>query len=163
MSVRLHMNVYVNITRNFICSSPHVLVVHYHIPVTKMFGSKFLECALLKYLRNWGIWSGVPPPPHPMKIWSGLGTLDLSWSGVHLPPPWKWKSSQGTWHLGFELVWSPPSPMKIWSGLGTLDLSSSGVPFCLWFTWFFITSYIKGIEELCHHNWRGRHTIAKPI
>ena len=84
-------------------------------------------------------WSGVPCPPPPneksgstpsqlkIKFWSGLGTWDLSWSGVH-PPQMKIWSALRTWdlswfgvpcppnenwHLGFALVRStPPPPTK---------------------------------------------------
>ena len=77
-------------------------------------------------------WSALPlTPPPPMKIWTDLGTLDLSWSG--LPPLW-WKFGQilalwilvgldyphpnknlaRCWHFGFKLVWitSPPEIMR---------------------------------------------------
>ena len=85
-----------------------------------------------------GLWICVGleylPSPRKIKIWSGLDTLDLSWSWVHPPPPLKWKFGQGlalwiwvgleytplpkwnlvrTWQFGFELVWSTPSPLDL--------------------------------------------------
>ena len=83
----------------------------------------------LKYLND-VVWSTCPHPPK-MKIWSGLGTWDLSWSGVlPLPLPlqkWKFGQIEGLWiWVGLD-----PLQMEIWTDWGTLDLSWSRVP-CSW-------------------------------
>ena len=61
----------------------------------------------LKYSRN-VVWSTPSPSPTPNKILSGLGTWDLSWSGV-TPLPGN-ENLVRTLHFGFELVWSNPPP-----------------------------------------------------
>ena len=96
-------------------------LMHYHIPVTRMFVSKFLECPTQVFEE-----CGLVYPPPPMTIWSGLGTWDLSRSGVIPPPPpsespypfhplpLENENLVRTRHLGFELVWSTPiSPSRL--------------------------------------------------
>ena len=79
--------------------------IHYRIQVTKIFGSKILECPHSS-ISGMLVWSTPPPPP--MKIWSGLGTWDLSWYGV---PPCKNENLTRLRDFGFEFVSSkPPSP-----------------------------------------------------
>ena len=56
--------------------------MQYHIPVARSFGSKFLECPLLKYFRNVGLEYPLPPKKN-----ENLGR---------------------SWHFGFELVFSIP-------------------------------------------------------
>ena len=91
-------------TKSLLLFSKHVVcerlsAMHYHIPATRMFGSKFLECP---HSSIWEMWSGVPPTLQPlkMKIWSGAGTWDLNWSGVNPPPPYE--HLVRTWHLGLR-------------------------------------------------------------
>ena len=102
---------YMLVSTHLVCE--RLSAIHYHIPVTRIFGSKFLECPHSSIL-GMLVWStpvlpNAPNPPPIMKIWPGLDTLDLSWFGV--PPPLP-----------------PPLKMKIWPDLGTLYLSWSGVP-----------------------------------
>ena len=75
--------------------------MHYHIPVTRIFGLKFLECPHSS-ISGVLVWS-TPPLPQ-MKIWA---RLELVWNN-HTPPC------------------TPPPPMKIWARLVTLDLSWFG-------------------------------------
>ena len=72
--------------------------MHYHIPVTRIFSSKFLACP---HSSISGMWSGVRPP---IKIWSALSTLDLSLSGVPPPPTYQNENLVRTCHFRFELV-----------------------------------------------------------
>ena len=49
-------------------------------------------------MRNVGLEYHRPPPLSlEMEIWAGLGTLDLSWSGV--PPPPRTYVGAGVWRL----------------------------------------------------------------
>ena len=54
------------------------------------------------------VWGTLPHPK--MKIWSGLDTFDLSWSGVSLPPPLRtycgswWVETNRCIPLGYHLV-----------------------------------------------------------
>ena len=52
----------------------------------------------LKYFRNVGLDHHPLRSPH-MKISAGLGTLDLSWSGVPPPPPENENLGGGVWRL----------------------------------------------------------------
>ena len=62
-------------------------LMHYHIPVTRMFVSKFLEC--------------------PTQVFEECG----------LEYPLPHDNLVRTWHLGFEPIWSNPSTSPIWVSL----------------------------------------------
>ena len=80
--------------------------IPYHIPGTRIFGSKFLE--YLRYSSMWGMWCLEYPSFTKMKNWSELGILDFSWSGEPPPSP----DLCGTWcvetnhciPLGYRLI-----------------------------------------------------------
>ena len=75
-----------------------------HIPVARIFGSKFLECPHSSF-SGMLVWS-TPPPK--MNIWADLGTLDLSSTPLYTHTNLNLGRS---WHFGFELVWSTPFPL----------------------------------------------------
>ena len=108
--------------------------MHYHIPVTRIFGWEFLEFPHssisgmlvwstptpnenLAWLRDFGfelVWSTTPPPsPPPMKIWPDCETLDFSWSVVPPPPNVNLARLRD---FGFQLVWitTPPHHPHTW-------------------------------------------------
>ena len=91
--------------------------MHYHIPVTRILGSKFLEC--VHPFEQCGL--EYPPPRN--KIWSGLGTWIWSWSGVPPTPPPENENLVRTWHFAFELVWSTTTPQpRTYVGAGVWRL-----------------------------------------
>ena len=59
--------------------------MHYHIPVTRIFLNfgKNSWSAPTQVFKECGLESSPLPPPR-IEIWSGLGSLDFSWTGV--PP-----------------------------------------------------------------------------
>ena len=95
--------------------------MHYHIPVTRIFGSKVLECP---HSSIWGMWCLEYPPPHWKDIVRDIGTLGLTWSRVPpSPPQWKLGQIEGLWiSVGPE---DTPPEMETWPDWGALDLTWS--------------------------------------
>ena len=109
--------------------------MHYHIPVSRIFGPKFLECPSSSIS---GILSGVPPSPPKMKIWSGLGTWNLSWSAVSRPSPPKMEILSGLFTL--DLSWSRVPPSKGLCGSWCVEANCS-IPHCCIHRLVFICLY----------------------
>ena len=81
-----------------------------HIPVGRIFGSKFLECPHSS-ISGMLVWSTTPSPPKENLGRSWHFGLELVWS---TPPS---NENMGrSWHFGLELVWSTPKfgGARIW-------------------------------------------------
>ena len=91
----------------FLIISPHVVcerpcVMHYHIPVTRIFGAKSLECPWVS-----GVTSAPPLPPRKWKfgqnlalgIWVGVVLILLTWRKIS-------KRKIARTHQIEEVVWS---------------------------------------------------------
>ena len=80
--------------------------MHYHIPVTRIFGSKVLECP---HSSIWGMWCLEYPPPH----WKLSEILGLwVWLGPEYPSPLPRNENLARLRdFGFQLVQKTPPPL----------------------------------------------------
>ena len=98
-----------------------------HIPVGRIFDSKFLECPTQVFQE---CWSGVPTTPLKMKIWADLGTLDLSWSGVPPNPHRVLRSSyvETNFCIPMDTISLTLSCVNCWLWLRITHSSATGTP-----------------------------------